>query len=333
MSNGKFIEQMQNAYDKKNEHLRKISKMPLSLSRKTGAKGELIDNLSKVKESCLNGIRKEIELAKSKKEQRIWEEYEKLQLNKEKILENLRKKVEEHLKQISEMPLSEEIKKEAESQIIDNFNKASEIYLNKIKEKIELAESKEEKRLQEEYERLQIFWNKEKILENLKKSVRVEENVEVMWFEWKNIHINLPAVWKFKWFKFDYFVSDYSCSKAYFEKNSKYENRWFEKRSYSMKEVWELLKAMNKYMQAMGVETDWGMDYENDLKYWEIHNEKCYAWDCLKNILGLDGCYWLKDKNVRRENSRVEWCCRWESCHFEYHDYDSREAKLFLKLS
>ena len=179
----------------------------------------------------------------------------------------------------------------------------------------------------------ELYWNKEKILENLKENcVKVEEKVEMMWYKWKKVHINLPAVWKFKWFKFDYFVSNESVRKYDFKKGSELENK-----SYSMKEVWELLKAMNRYMKAMGVETDWEMNYEKDLRYWETDNYSCIAWDWLKQVVLLDDEYWLKDCDVAwYENLHVNLVCKFFYCNFQCCGAvcgEVNSASLFLKLS
>lgn len=200
------------------------------------------------------------------------------------------------------------------------YEKAQVDYRWEVEEKTEVKDTKEE-----------LYWDKEKILENLKENcVKVEENVEMMWHKWKKVHINLPKIeWKFEWFKFEYFVSNESVLKKDFESNPE-----LEKKSYSMEEVWGLLKAMNKYMQAMGVETDWDMDYENDLKYWKTDNYGCDAWDCLKNIAWLDYWYWLKDKDLDWvKNSRAEWNCNFDYCDFDRDDSDSHDANLFLRLS
>ena len=142
-----------------------------------------------------------------------------------------------------------------------------------------------------------------------------------MWYKWKKVHINLPAVWKFKWFKFDYFVSDYKVWRNDFKPGL-----W--KKLYTINDVSKLLEAMNKYMQAMGVETDWSMDYEERLKSWQRYSEsKCKAWDCLKAITWLNDCYRLNHYPVM-----IGWYCYSSSCNFDRLDYYSSNY-LFLKLS
>lgn len=173
-------------------------------------------------------------------------------------------------------------------------------------------------------------WDREGILNALKENhVKVEKNAEIMWYKWKKVHIDLPEIeWKFGWFKFEYFVSNESVLKRDFESNPE-----LEKKSYSMGDVWGLLWAMNKYMQAMWVETDWDMDYENDLKCWKTDNYRCDAWDCLKQITWLDFWYWLRDKNVdSKKNSRSAWNCNFDYCDFIRSDNANNEANLFLRL-
>ena len=180
--------------------------------------------------------------------------------------------------------------------------------------------------VEEEIDLEKIYWDEEKILDNLKQKVVVEENVDYMWYKWNKVHITLPEVeWKFGWFKFEYFVSDEEVVKKDFESNPE-----LEKKSYSMKEVWGLLWAMNTYMQAMGVETDWNMDYENDLQHFDQNNVGCWAWDCLKQIAWLDRWYWLKDE---KRWSRYEWICYTNDCAFFWQHDGSISSKLFLKLS
>ncbi len=175
-------------------------------------------------------------------------------------------------------------------------------------------------------------WDRDGILNALReneKYVKIEENVKVMWYKWKKVYINLPKVWNFEWFKFDYFVSDDDVTKKHFEKKPK-----LKKKSYSMNDVSNLLKAMNTFMAALGCETDWNMKYENELKYWENNTDRCDAWDCLKTITWLNSWYWLSDKNEAwRKGSRAGWCCNYDHCYFDRNDRDEISVNLFLRLS
>jgi hypothetical protein len=223
-----------------------------------------------------------------------------------------------------------EEKRELIEGIVDGYRKLwySEEKIEKVRADL-LSDLQKEPWL--DVERDELYWDKDKILENLKQKVVVEENVNYMWYKWKKVHITLPEVeWKFEWFKFEYFVSDETVYKKYFESKPELVDK-----SYSMKDVWKLLKAMNRYMQAMGIDTDWDIDYENDLKYWKKGGKyRCNAWDCVKNIAWLDDWYWLKDYNVEwKRYSRAAWTCVGSRCQFLGFDYSDYNAKLFLRLS
>lgn len=166
---------------------------------------------------------------------------------------------------------------------------------------------------------------KETVLENLKNRVKVKENVEMMWYKWKIVEFYLPEAWK------DYNPFKYFVSYGYVDKHEFESNPELEKKSYSMEEVWGLLWAMNRYMQAMGGEIDWwDMDYENDLKFWETGIFGCEAGNCLKYIGWLiDWRYWLKDTDLR---SRTELDIRETYCHFTRTSFYDDKARLFLKI-
>lgn len=194
----------------------------------------------------------------------------------------------------------------------------------KVEDKVEVEEWVKEGKWLES-----LRWNKEEILKSLKENpeyVKIEENAEVMWHTWKKVHINLPKVWNFEWFKFDYFVSYNSVEKKDFEKNPK-----LEKKSYSMNDVSNLLKAINRFMAALGCETDWIM------KYWETKTITYDVWYCLKAITWLswsNSWYWLSDKNVAwRKGSRAEWVSSGDWFIFKRQDGDYDTALLFLRLS
>ena len=182
----------------------------------------------------------------------------------------------------------------------------------------ELSQEKKEK----------LYWNREAIIKDLKEKYLKENDAEIMGNEWKEVHITLPAVWNFEWFKIDYFVSDKKVDNYYFESNPE-----LEKNLKSMKDICEILKAVNRYMAELWVETDGDMDYEKDLQYWRGAKwVECGAWDCLKEITGLDRWYWTSDKNVEGvKNSRLVWCC---NTIFGFaRAGDGLPANLFLGLS
>ena len=132
------------------------------------------------------------------------------------------------------------------------------------------------------------------ILKGLKeKHVKTYENEEVMGFKWKKVHIELPAVWEFKWYNFDYFVSYNNVRERDLDSNPE-----LRKKSFSMEKICEILKNINNYMKAMGVKTDWDMNYKYELdrasrQYFGA--SRCKAWDCLKFITWLNKTYYLSD--------------------------------------
>ena len=94
--------------------------------------------------------------------------------------------------------------------------------------------------------------DKQEIIKNLEKNhINIEENVEMMWYKWKNFHIELPAVWKFKWFKFDCFVSDEPVSKRDFKENSE-----LGEQSYSLEDIEKLWSSLNEYLKENGTYWD-----------------------------------------------------------------------------
>lgn len=209
----------------------------------------------------------------------------------------------------------------------DAYENAQVAYRWKIEDKVEVKKwVKEDKWLGD------LKWDWDAILKFLKsdkKYVDIKENVEMMWYKWKKVKITLPAVWNFKGYKFSYFVSDDLVTKRDFEMKPK-----LEKKSYSMNDISKLLKAMNGFMATLGCETDWGMKYKNELKYWETNTYRCSAWNCLKAITWLDSWYWLSDKNVAwRKNSRAKWYCDLGNCYFYRGDNDNYSANLFLRSS
>lgn len=125
------------------------------------------------------------------------------------------------------------------------------------------------------------------LLENLKKNyITVEEDVEVLWFRWRKIHVYLPAIWKFKWFKFDYFAWDekddkshrYNCTEYDFERNSE-----LIEKSYSYEEIDRLYTAIREYFSEFEIKID------ND---------------DLRKLLYLNSTYFLRDRYPK-----LDCCC------------------------
>lgn len=172
-------------------------------------------------------------------------------------------------------------------------------------------------------------WTEREILKDLRENhVKVEENVEMMWYKWRKVYIDLPSVWNFWWFKFGYFVSDDWCSRSEFESNQE-----LKERSYSVEDVSWLFKAVNEYMKELSIETDWDMNYKTDLWQKKTNKRNCFAWNYLKNIAGLDDVYWLNDEE-KEKNLRAFWNCIDNACFFDRRLWNFYGGgKLLLMLS
>ena len=299
-----FAKEMRDKRKEKNEQLEQVENSKFSQWLKEQMSKEIKENFEK-----------EIDEIKSRpwyseaRESHLQEIKAKMWVKKAKTAkENLLKEYEEKL-----------AKADAEISDAENsYNEAQVAHRWKVEDEEKSSDWKESLR-----------WDTDAILRDLKENhVKIEENAKMMWYKWRKVHIELPAVWNFEWFKFNYFVSNDYVTKWNFEKKSE-----LEEKSYSMSDVSKLLQAMNKYMIELGGKNDGDMDYENKLKFWETETYRCEAWDCLKAITWLDVWYWMKDKDVAgRQNSRANWGCRDYDCGFSRTAYDDF-ANLFLRLS
>ena len=129
--------------------------------------------------------------------------------------------------------------------------------LNSIMEEYKSLSDEEKHQLfkllkQDELDREKSIWNIDAILEDLKENyVNIEENKEMLNKKWEIIHINLPAIWKFNWFNFDCFTSNYSEYLYLKDWNEKYKEK-----SYSMEELQKLYEAIIKYMKEYWIDAD-----------------------------------------------------------------------------
>lgn len=175
---------------------------------------------------------------------------------------------------------------------------------------------------QEHNKKAEMHENVDSFVEDLKNNhVKVEKNANKMWYEWKIIHIDLPAKWDFKWFKFDFFVSEST------NVIKRMINDWS---LYSMKEISELFWAINSYMKASWVDTDWDIDYEKELKYRERKNNKWSSrvWKIFKEITGLGDTYFLDDRDD--ENNTIVFDCIGDDCLFRRDNRDGFYASALL---
>ena len=180
----------------------------------------------------------------------------------------------------------------------------------------ELFDDSETKKFQKELkENTKKFKNFIKIMENTKK-----EKTEIMWFPWNNVHVELPALWSFNWFKFDYFVSDLSFQ---VDENDIKNNPELEQRLYSKSEIWEFMSAMHSYMKEC-----WIDDLSSWIS-WGNNNSDIYIF--LEDMLNLNHLenYILqnKDKNhhatwhprlhhMDKESESFGWSEDWSSYRF-----------------
>jgi hypothetical protein len=196
------------------------------------------------------------------------------------------------------------------------------------KEKDELIERllkwKEEKWSTEIKPNPKLMQNPTAILKDIQKNhVKVEFDKELFWVKWRFVHLELPEVWNFKWFKFNCFISKWEPLKpGEFKANPNFENQ-----SYSVEEIANLLKAINEYMKAYWVETDWDIDYINGLKNRDYENgkKKSKAWLDLANYIWLTDCiYRLKDYEEDKywKKKYIWWNCydKNNSCYFNKED-------------
>ena len=166
----------------------------------------------------------------------------------------------------------------------------------------------------------ELVWFEEGVLNDLKKNhIKIEENAEMMWYKWRKIHIDLPAAWDFKWFKFDCFVSDNDIYNETFEEDPKLIDR-----SYTTEDISDLVKAFNRYMHAYWL--DMRGKYADDFKktFW-------YTGCCLKELAWFHEWYHLKDVD-EKTHYRVQRNCDYgHGCYFDR--YFGGEGYLLLKPS
>ena len=139
--------------------------------------------------------------------------------------------------------------------------------------------------------------NEDEVLENLKKHIIVEKDKEFLWYTWTEVHIDLPAVWKFKWFNFNFFLS----KSPRINQTQLEEDVELEKKLCSLNEISSVLKAINQYLKEYWVETDWDIDYEKRIYVpSEEINPKAYsskAWMWISKVLNEEYLiYFLSDK-------------------------------------
>ena len=194
----------------------------------------------------------------------------------------------------------------------------------KIRNEQETKREIEEKRLKK-IESMK--WNKEMIFENLRNNyLKFENGVKYMWYRWKKMSLELPAIWNFEWFKFNCFISN---------RRHHYRSK-MTKMSYSIEEIWKLLDSLNKYLKELWVETDGDIDYEKDLQNSLKKDEyKTYnVLECLKKITWLSNFYWVANKSSRWALNSVKMLDYYKNdCCLYWKTLDNDWACFLLKLS
>ena len=152
------------------------------------------------------------------------------------------------------------------------------------------------------------------ILRDLRRCVSVDRNVEMFWKMWSIFHINLPAIWKFEWFKYDFFKSKFEFSRWPLESQPDVQENLC-----SMVDICSLLEAFKNYLQeSHWLVLDKNIDFKKDLSHWNTENCECETWYFVKEILDLYSIYFLKDSYKWEEWSRVIFCCDDDMCAFDY---------------
>ena len=143
------------------------------------------------------------------------------------------------------------------------------------------------------------------MFENLKKSVKIDENKEFMWLKWSRIYIDIPAKWKFKGFKFNFFVS-----------NDKLEQKdidWkIEDQMVSEDQIDSFTKALREYMEEYWVY----LSYDNDAR--ERRRQE-FEKKCIRSIFSkiyyrnetltytTSGIFWRGKKETYDSSFLLKW--------------------------
>ena len=148
----------------------------------------------------------------------------------------------------------------------------------------------------------------EVVKELTKNHVKVEWNIEMFWCKGVKLHIDLPAVGKFKWYNFDCFLSEEHRNQKFVSEHPEVEEKM-----YSMDDISKLLDAIRSYMENswVSIPNEWNikknMRYrERDhftkkdwIRYRDAENLQNEEWNILKEITGLNWMFLLKDKRLK----------------------------------
>lgn len=115
----------------------------------------------------------------------------------------------------------------------------------------------------------ELFWNKEAILEDLKKNHVDVKEVKAWWYESKLVSIDFPAVWAFEWMKMNFLIPNIYW-KEYVQQLVW--NEKFKEYRVSVEDLSGMLHWLVTYMKSYWVELDW----DTILKYSAEWSDKYY---------------------------------------------------------
>jgi len=232
--------------------------------------------------------------------------------------------------------------------LLDTLKKISNEDINSISEEMNTKKKEKElekKRIEEEKKELEekwkrgdkqkdqeskfnrLKWNFFAVLDDMKFQHTKKFESRISWLDWDSVYINFPAVWKFPWYKFSYFVSDWQALKF-----TVWDDPKIECYLYRIKDIAEILNIIREYLKEYWVYIDRDIDYESGLKPWKDSLDDCVAWKFLKQLTWLDKTYWLKDDNVWRfKKSRAYLDCTDRSFNTDCYYLDWTYAHVLLK--
>ncbi len=159
------------------------------------------------------------------------------------------------------------------------------------------------------------------------KNVKNKEDL-LSWLQWKIVHIRIPAVWNFKWFDFDFFVSESDIWIDRFD----FDNQKCDKVAYSMEDFSKILDAIRGFLSEYWVNIDQDMDYNTDLREREEKKRGCKSGDALRKIIWLkDGVYRLSDEDEDGNRIRLS-SFTGNSFHFQRTKKDYASGNIISKL-
>lgn len=120
----------------------------------------------------------------------------------------------------------------------------------------------------------ELFWDKEAIIEDLKKNHVDIKEVKAFWYDSKLVTIDLPAVWDFQWKKVNFIISRSS------EEQSK--NDKLQEHLLSLDDLHDILDWIVSYMKILWVEIDWKFTFEYSEDFKDFHE-----WWVLDTFLDL----------------------------------------------